>query len=384
MRHLFVTLTAAVALAQTTVAQPVPVERLSNPVASFEEPFSRIVGVRELSDGRVMLADRLEQAIRVLDLKTGSMGEIGRVGGGPGEFQMPGGLLPLPGDRALLIDFGNTRLTQIEADGRFSSSTSMMLDNSIFARPTGADTTGKVYFDQRGVRINQGGGESSSTAPIISLDLTDMSLDTVAQLPVPPPASGGGFRMSGGGGNVQIRGGLSPMAPRDVWAVAPDGRIAVVHADPYQVEWFGPEGTVTGPPVQYEPVRVTDNDKEAWADALGGGAAVMMTSGGAGSGTRTMRVPRPDPDEQEWPEFKPPFPNSAASVTPDGDLWVQRHVAFGEPALYDVFDRAGRLTRRVELSEGRSVVGFGDGKLYAVNTDEDDLQWLEVYSTARP
>jgi len=92
-----------------------------------------------------------------------------------------------------------------------------------------------------------------------------------------------------------------------------------------------------------------------------------------------MRMPRPDPDDMAWPDVKPPFPVNSARVTPDGALWVQRHVAYGEPQLFDVFDRAGVLVRQVELSPGRQIVGFGKGVVYVVNVDEDDLQWLEAY-----
>jgi hypothetical protein len=58
---------------------------------------------------------------------------------------------------------------------------------------------------------------------------------------------------------------------------------------------------------------------------------------------------------------------------------VQRHVALGQPQLFDVFDRAGVRILQVELPPGREIVGFGVGVVYVVNVDEDDLQWLEAY-----
>ncbi len=92
-----------------------------------------------------------------------------------------------------------------------------------------------------------------------------------------------------------------------------------------------------------------------------------------------MRLPRPEVDDQEWPDSKPPFPAGAASVTPEGTLWVQRHVRFGGAATYDEFGPSGERIRQVILPAGRRLVGFGPGKLYAVHVDDDDLQWLEVY-----
>ena len=62
-----------------------------------------------------------------------------------------------------------------------------------------------------------------------------------------------------------------------------------------------------------------------------------------------------------------------------GELWVERHVPFGEPVTFDVFDESGRLSKKVVLPEGRQIIGFGRGTLYAVTVDEDGLQWLERY-----
>ena len=69
---------------------------------TFPEPFSRIVGIRELSDGRVIIADRLEQHVSYLDFDTGSITQISREGEGPGEYRQPLGLLPYRDNGTLL------------------------------------------------------------------------------------------------------------------------------------------------------------------------------------------------------------------------------------------------------------------------------------------
>ena len=363
-------------------AQSVKRVTLANPEVTFPEPFSRIAGLRQLSDGRLVIADRLEQVVRFVDLESGFWEDIGHVGGGPGEYRMPAGLLPLPGDSTLLIDFGNMRMSVIAPDGRIAGSTSLMRSEVLFMRPTGADARGGLYFDQGGVRMSSGGRtESVSTQPIARLDLASDRIDTVAAMPMveTPRAE---RSMSMGGFQMRVAS-LSPYPTQNVWAVAPDGRIAIVHADPYHVEWISSSGTsISGTPVEYQPVRVTGRDKEAWADRMGDGSALMVMVGGSrggGGGGRTMQLPRPDPDDMEWPEFKPAFDRQAARVTPGGELWVRRHVAFSEPVTYDVFDDSGNRVRQVALPEGRELVGFGDGMVFLVNVDEDDLQWLEAY-----
>jgi len=67
-------------------------------------------------------------------------------------------------------------------------------------------------------------------------------------------------------------------------------------------------------------------------------------------------------------------------VTPAGEVWVERTRKADDPApVYDIFDRAGRLTGRATLRPRSRIVGFGRGAVYVVRTDEDDLEYLERY-----
>ena len=69
-------------------------QTLVEPDATFREPFTRIVGLRELSDGRILLADRTERHVSFIDFATGAIDQVGRQGSGPGEYEMPTGLFP--------------------------------------------------------------------------------------------------------------------------------------------------------------------------------------------------------------------------------------------------------------------------------------------------
>ena len=354
-------------------AQSVQRTTLTTPTAEFPEPFSSISGIRELSDGRLMVSDRLEKAVRSLDFGSGTMYEIGRVGSGPGEYQMPGSLLPLAADSTMLVDFGNMRLTVIGPGGQMHRSSSMQQSDR-FLNPTGSDAQGRLYFDDLG-SFQAGPGELPDQAAVLRWDFAADVFDTVGYMPRPEVyamSSGGG-----GGARFSMRR-MSPLQARDAWNVAPDGRLAVARAEPYHVAWLEPDGQkITGATVAYEPVRVTDEDKEEFSSRSAVG--VMVTSGGEGSGSRTVTIPAPDADELDWPDVKPAFQPSGISVAPDGTAWVRRYVAYGAPELYDVFDGSGNRIRQVELPAGRRLEGFGDGCIYLVRVDEDDLQWIEKY-----
>lgn len=358
-----------------------PHEALSTPDATFPQPFSGIAGLRELSDGRVVVADRLERAVRIVDFGTSASRDVGRPGQGPGEYQMPGDLLPLPGDSTLLVDFGNMRMTVMGPDGALRMQSEPLLrPDGQFVRPEATDARGRVYFSMGGMVIRPGGNEDepSDSVPVARLDRASGAVDTVAMLVNPQL---GAVRMSGGGGGISFQGpGVGPFAAADAWGVAADGRVAIARSAGYQVEWSNPDGaTVRGPAVEYDPLPITEEDKQEWADRFAGGAVVTLGGRDGSAGGRSIRIPEPDIDQMEWPEVKPAFPRDAVSVTPEGEAWVRRYMAHGEPEAFDVFDASGQRVARVTLPAGRTLVGFGEGTLYAYRTDADDLQWLERY-----
>jgi hypothetical protein len=361
-------------------SDPAP-RHLGAPLSTFGEPFSDISGIRQLSDGRLLVADRLEKAVRLLDAAGAYLDEVGRVGSGPGEFQLPGRLLPLPGDSTLLVDFGNMRLSVIGPEGGIHRSTSMQQSyrhdggaGVVMVMPQVSDGRGGLYFDTRG-SFEVGPAGLPDSIAVVRWELGAEHFDTVAMLPNPAAmhsikfGSSGGTRITGAGGG--------PLSAKPGWSADPDGRAALVWAEPYRVEWVSPSGSrAAGPTVDYRPIPVTEEDKAAWADGMAGGA-VTVVSGTEGG--RSFTMPRPDPDDMEWPEHKPAFHATGVWTAPNGVLWVQRYVRGGAPETFDLFDARGRRTDRVELPEGRSLIGFGPGVIYLARPDTDDLQWIERY-----
>jgi hypothetical protein len=349
-------------------------ERLAEPEATFAEPFSDVAGLRELSDGTVLVTDMLERALRRVDFVGGSFEELGHVGQGPGEYQMPGELLELAGDSSLLVDFSNMRVSVVTPDGELADSESLMRPDGVFVNPQGIDELGRIYFEISGVRrMATTGEELPDSSVIVRYDRGSGALDTVATISLPPIG-----RVSTSGGFSFAAAGAGPFQAVDGWGVARDGRVAVVRHEGYHIEWSqAGRQKVVGPEVTYRPVEVSDEDKEAWADRMA--SARVSISRNDGSAGRSMNLPRPDLDQIDFPEHKPPFYRRGVNVTPEGEVWVQRYVELGEPETYDVFDAQGRRVRQVVLPEGREFVGFGRGTLYAVYADQDDLQWLERY-----
>ncbi len=358
----------------------VRVQNLSEPEATYPEGFGLLGGLRELPDGRLMIADPLGQALVIADLEAETADTLGAVGRGPEEYKQPDGLFPLPGGSTLLVDLGNARLTVLGPDGSFGETVPIARGSPSgglqLILPRGTDSEGRIYFRPMGGARRP---QLPDSAAIARWDRASGALDTVARVKLPEMKRS----TSGGAGNQAVMIQPVPLSSEDAWAVSWDGRVAIARCGDYHVEWIHPDGTVVrGAPVDYEPVKIRRADKEEWAEGQGGGIEIGIMA--SSSGERRISMSRgggggPNIDSLDWPDKKPAFVADGVWVTPEGDVWVQRHVPAGEAVQLDVFGADAELEGRVTLPPGRQIVGFGHSSVYVVRSDDLGLQWLERY-----
>ncbi len=344
----------------------------------YPEPFARVTGLRELAPGRLLVSDGIEEKVVLLDLARGSARQVGRAGPGPKEYKGPDALIALPGNRSLLVDLGNSRLTEVGPDGTIGDSRSFVEegeDGFSIRLPAGADTRGRLYYQPM-----VGGPGRSDSARVVRFDRATGRVDTVARTALPAVNR----RTSGGEGNRSERVMPRPFAAQDAWGVAPDGRIAIARAEPYRLDWVAEDGRVAaGTPVSWRPVPIREGDKREWIEGMANGLSVRMENR---NGQQSIAFSRggmrdaADPAQFTWPEAKPAFPAGAVRVTPEGEAWVERHVAAGAPRQFDVFDARGRLVRSVTLPARVRLLGFGQGVAYGARMDEDGMEWLAAYT----
>ena len=93
-----IALTAALlAIASAPLAGQTSVSLTGKPQAALSEPFSLVGGVRELPGNKAIVLDSKDDRLVLADFAGGTVKDIGRKGGGPGEFQRPQSLLAAPG-----------------------------------------------------------------------------------------------------------------------------------------------------------------------------------------------------------------------------------------------------------------------------------------------
>jgi hypothetical protein len=398
MRH-FILTAGLIATAVPAFAQNVPTRTLSKADAEYGEPFTQIAGLRELKDGRVIVIDPRDKTVQAVDLKAGTAVKLGREGSGPGEYGMPLRLLALPNDTSAVVDMLNNRLLLItpeakvggfvdlnvpapagRGDGRGGM---MMIGGQI---PTASDGKGRMYVQGVPFRMTENGPVTSDSVPMVRWDRASGKRDTLAWQRVPQGSSQVSGR--GGRGTMQVRiGGGPPFSGAEAMAVAPDGRIAVAHHDPYSVDFVNEAGQRTrGQPIKYDRIKVSEGHKAEWRERQKSATMMRMTNE---NGLRSASVgPNTNvQDPENWGgEYMPPFLQNQNTVqfSNDGYLWVQRTGPAGQPPTFDVIDRAGNLVQKVVLPKKARLLGFGNGTVYIARVDEDDLQYLQRHRFVMP
>lgn len=422
------TMAVLVAIATTALAAPAAAQQprtLPAPDATFEEPFSNVSGLRELGDGRLVIADARDKVLALVDLAAQAVTPIGREGGGPGEYGLPLRLFAAPGDTTFLFDPLNQRYLIVTAQGKAIDQFRVEYDDTPtvdapaprrqvgeaprgapgragggraaggpaggirfgLSMPAAGDAQGRLYFEAPAISQNENGVPvPGDSAALTRWDRETKALDTLAWVRL----AKANVRVSGTANNQRVMvGGANPLAPRDAWAVFPDGRIAIVRAEPYRVDIVEPNGAlVRGQPIRYTPLKFTEADRkeeEAARNRARANSLSISISNGPGGTQRSAQMgaganaPPLEP-LTDWPEMKPAFrpgPN-AAWARPNGELWVRRMEPAGaKGTLYDVFNAQGGISHQVRVQEGWNVVGVGRSAVYTTKADEDDLLYLQ-------
>ena len=355
---------------------------LGEPEAAYPESFGVVQTVRTMPDGRVLVADPLGQALTLVDMDAGTADTLGSVGEGPDEYQQPDAVWPLPGDKTLLVDLGNARLTELSPELEFGDTHPYVVGELgtgqpfVLVVPSAVDGDGRVYV--RSLDL----GSRSDSAHVLRVELASGRVDSLARIKVPGTTS----TMSGDADNQNTSVVQIPLSPADAWGVAEDGRMVIARTGDYSVEWIAPDGSRTrGAPVDFDPLPVRQGEKEAWQAARsesGGGMSLGVTQSGT---SLSMVVSRGgssngrELDDYPWPDFLPPIWGGRILVDPTGRAWVRVHTEASAPPAYDLFGPSGEREARMRLLPGRRVVGFDDDKAYVVRMDDLGMQFLERY-----
>lgn len=345
---------------------------LRAPALESKREFERIIAIRELRDGSVLVADKAQERLLSLGAMESAAVQVGRVGSGPNEYRAVGELWALGGDSSLFVDGYSGRwliLNGARIVGQVSESRPANL--LLRARSLGASASGEVV-GARPTRHARGVPRTFDTADslaILRVSVTSDRVDTIASI------AGHGGR---GFARIPARDRLpewlilyNPASTAEQALLFPDGWLAIVRRSPYRVDWRRADGTWLEGPALPEPKRPLTPDEQC--------AAI----------SRLLPVTRLRCDPTifpGWPADVSPARSRLENMEPTvlalpmGRLAIARTPAVGDARpSYDIVDRRGIRVGALVLANGEALVGSSQRFAYVSYSDEDGLQSLRRY-----
>ena len=342
-----------------------------------------VKGLAVTRAGEILALDTQVPVLREYGPDGRHIRDIGRDGGGPGEYERPdGGIAALADGRVLVRDPGTARINVYAADGaslgewRLASGGGWNTSDPLYV-----DTAGNVYtlvLRERGkppwewryslARYNPDGVHTDSIfAPEWDYEA--------------PRVTGQGEHGSSSN-NV-------PFSPTKAWTFSPLGYTVGGLSTDYRIDLYRTDAPVLRIERDYEPVPVGAGEKAEREERV----------------TRNMRSQYPG---WRWngpaiPDFKPPF--RGIFVGDDGRIWVQlsqpsveimseadardeerrtqnRPSRFRDGVAFDVFEPDGRYLGFVRMPDGFNTSPdpvFRGDSIWAIVRDELDVQHIVRY-----
>ncbi|MGD8602206.1 MAG: hypothetical protein PVF19_12705, partial [Gemmatimonadota bacterium] len=336
--------------------------------------FSRIVAVRTLPGGEILVAEGRAQELRVFDAEGTHLRSFGGPGEGPGEFGMIVSLVGIVGDTVSVWDGRSRRLSRFSTDGRFLDDVPLGSDVQVTVRsmerlPDGALLAISMDFPEGGP------GPGATTSEVVRRIVPGIGVDTVSVFPGQPISRGPERSQTMPDGRVRtlvlI---LSPLVSSRVSAAAGPEHVWVGYSERFALERHRPTGEVD------LLVRVPDLDRpmeQSEADDILRGRIERCDGNSECEANMRESSEAFDP-----PELRPAF--SELHVDATGRLWVAEWE--DERSQVDewfVFSEDGELLGDVSVPVGFRVHEIGEDYILGVELNELDVPFVRRYALTR-
>ncbi|MDE2652179.1 MAG: hypothetical protein OXI71_00030 [Gemmatimonadota bacterium] len=324
-------------------------------------------------DGRIVVANRGTEEVRVFDSRGTHLATWGGRGDGPAEFETLGDVAPWTGDSILAWDFGDYGISIFDSDRNYGRS---------FFLQSGADPP---RWGPRPVAARADG-------TVLSIDDRGFGDSALVQV---WDAEGGVLPSPGVLPDEEVRTARAPDGSTEqvgvaytrelLTAVWGDLVVATLNK-PYEIRAFRADGALARiVRLEHERRAPTEADRQTYVEgrmAERRGAVDASTGGPIPGGLLALM--------REFFESIPVaehFPAFSAILTDDtGHLWVREYDYPQEerPApLWTVFDPAGRVLGYVETPRGLLIGQIGEDYILGRAEDELGVEYVQVWPLAR-
>lgn len=370
MRHLLFAMILAV---QGSLVAQSPRAVLQPPNGTLSHEFTRVESVRELRDGRLLVADPRDRGLVVVDFRSGQVTDVGRKGRGPGEYSVASSLFGLAGDSTLMADNGNRRWLLLEGDrvgGTVPADHPALVATQVSV--SGSDSLGRVLAQRRNPpRPGASMIDKQDSTTLVLVTRVNGHADTVTAARRQPGRVEAQY--SADGRIMSTRTMLNASVAGEKFVLFRDGWLAVARVEPYRVDWRAPDGKWTlGSPIPVPTIALDAREKRAEMERR----------------AKEFGMPVQSPDAvPEWPASLPPFrPSGSLLESSDGRLLVPRQPSADHPEpTYDIVNRQGNLDGQLTLGLSERIVGFGRASVYVAAVNDDGIERLRRHPwNARP
>ena len=398
-------LTAATFLATAVHAQTgtrAPIRPLGAIIAKAPITFDTLINVRGLADGRIVVNDAVGFKLITLDPTFTKVTVWSDTAGTTKNNYgtQPAVVVPVAGDSSVIIELRSGSLIMIDPQGNYgrvfalpkaNDATAVLL--STMYGGAGMDPNGRlVHFGNPGpVAISSQNlpcGPTKPTAsadsvPLVRANFESRTTDTITKVRfslmpaeiVENPAQKGCWMWRRKVDVFPYYG--------DVWTLLPDGTVAIVRQSDYHIDWIALDGTKTSSPkMPFDWRPIPPEEKQRMIDSVvkiqDSIAAARPIPVGAPPGFKF--TPPPVVSASEIPDYYPPVRLGSMKLDFDGNLWIPPTTSRDarDGLLYDVVNRKGEVTERVQLPSGRSIAGFVPGGRVVLRTRVGNTITLEL------
>ena len=339
--------------------------------------FGSVVDVAVGRGGMIYVADGQVPIIRSYDAQGRFVRNIGRKGGGPGEYNAIGGMRTMRDGRLAVWDNRNQRITVYTSEGTLIGShrvVSGLFASDIFE----VDTAGQFYVRTTTGQQTATGGFAMGW---IRVGPSGEIRDTI---PIPSdPAAPESFVLSTASGYDR------PFVRAIVTTMSRLGHLITARNETYAFEQHRPGAPVLRIERPYTPVRLSRAERSEWEAWAG-----YFQRRDAPSGFTPRAAGPSRPASYPIPETKPAF--SELRTDSQGRIWVRRYVAavssnpgperaagdqrprrvWREQPTFDVFEPDGRFLGTITLPWNAKFQDARDRHIWATVRGESDEQYV--------
>jgi hypothetical protein len=379
-----------------SISTKIAIRKLGPVVRTSAVNFGSVSHLRRLSDGRVLVNDPTRHQIVLLDSTLANpVVVIDSAGGRDDSYGMRnGGLVPYRGDSTFFVDPTSSTMLLIGPSGKILRVMSMpvravsyLASPSSYGYPGFSEAFG-IVFRMQSSSFKYPNNPPAEGAPeivikyedsvaVVGMKLATRKADTLAKY-------GTGQTMIAriSWDNFDMDGDNQMFPAANDWALMADGSVALLSGREYRLRWINTDGTKSDSPrlpFTWDPNP--DDEKQRIADSINTDRQnsydkMMANRKRQADSLKALKLPVPTqltraqrqpPKVQmlDIPDYFPAYERQSNSMRADADtnVWIRPRPPRSQRGgtVYDVVNRKGELIDKVELPQGRTLIGFGPG-----------------------